>query len=367
MNSIGFRHIDGAAMVAKTGKTTTNLRLPPGFLGRHVVLQRFVWEHVGIASVSYSGVQIPYALRQVGEDKVLDLPLSDTDRTRILSIDWAAIGNRSFHLHYKVTEEPVEGGAPETMRAPSDELVERRPVDTSPPTELEEAIAGSFRVPVLRFREIVRKLAENSGLEREALLEFFGHDGFTTIEPETIELITKRAQELELDPAELLVAQTFRGVAQAVGEKTEFDRLMADKGTAPAKPSGEDFKVSSAVMPGEAATAAGVPNVTLGGRINELARWFNVSPSWLVLTVSSISDLRGVKASEVVNLMTRPMVTALRQMFLSVVSAPDEPAVKAASETVEGEPPAERIILINQGIATRSIDSVAAAKAQAPV
>lgn len=372
--SIDYRHIHGAAMVSKSGSTTTNLRLPPGFMGRHIVLLRQVWEHAAIQSMSYSGVRIPCAMRQVGEEKVVDLPVSDSDRSRVLSIDWTNLGNRALHLHYVVTEEPREGALPEAERAPSAELTQRLPVDTTPPTELEEAIALSFRVTPDRLRLIVTKLAEGSGLERTALLDYFGHDGYTTILPDTIEAITKRAQELELDPAELLVAHTFRGVAQAVGEKSEFDRLMADSGGSgglarPAEGASRpapDFKVSSVLAPAvpstEVATAAGVPHVIDGARMNELAKWLGVSPMWLVSAVKTVADLKGHHPADLVDFMTWPMVVALRQMFFGAVSAPDEPTSAAVREAASGNQSEERIRFLNERIAARSIDSVAAAK-----
>ena len=374
-----FRHLNGSGMIAGRGTTTTHMKLPPGFEARHVVLNRQAWERVGLISVTLAGFEVHPFMRRVGDSKVLDLPETDNRGPRELAIEWTNASSRAYHLPYRVTEEPqgeVERPVPATLRAIAPEPEPQ--IDTGPPSELEEQLSASFRVPVLRLRSIVQKLAQRYDLTVPELLEFFGPDGYSTIPEDQIAIIGERAGKLSLNAAELLVAATFQGVATTMSERRDVERLMVAGGARDDRPRTDDFLVTTKVHapPAPPAPSAEAPTKLEtpvakeaipeadAARINELARWMKVPPQWLVPVLKTIADLRGQSVHELAYLLNLPMVTALRQMFIGVVSAPDDPIVKQASKLATDGYEHSASLELNQAIAVRSIDSVAEGKRQ---
>lgn len=366
MPGIEYRQIHGQALVAGKGTTKTTLRLPPSFEARHVLLKRQGWEHVTVVGVTLAGEPIDARLRPAGDDKVVDLPLDGYEAPRELCIEWSNLGARPFHVSYTVTEEPKEGAPPATLRVAAPPEPPERPVPQGPPSELEEVIAQSFGLPFMRLREIVSKLAGNVGLETEPLYQFFGADGYAMIPQAWFAENEKRAAELHLPAAELLVAKVFHGIRESVQETQDVVGLVHDHkaGVLTDGPRPDDFVVSTEILQSEAPTSVEVPEPVTNARLYELARWFKVRPEWLKDCLKAVADLRGQNPDDLIRLLSLPVVNALRQMFISVVSAPDDAADVAVARSRSSAAPEQAARALNEGIATRSIDCLAAGTRQ---
>ncbi len=255
-------------------------------------------------------------------------------------------------------------------------------VAATPATELETAIAASFAVSVPALRTIVANIANRNGVDAQAILEFLGPDGKSTVEAEWLEQCRQRAVAMRLNPGELQLAQVLYGCAQSLSERKEFDQLMAEAGRGQKTP-GADFQVTSAttgpdgsVQVLEHTPPAPPAPVTTHSVLLELAGLFEVEAEWLRIAISSIATLRALQADSLVALLPAPTVGVLRELVTPEVegaladSKPDDP--EQAAEWYKKDvghyfaaEEADRPKLYNQFVATRAIDRIARAAAAA--
>lgn len=248
-------------------------------------------------------------------------------------------------------------------------------VTATPATELETAIAASFGVSVQSLRTIAANVGGRNGVDAQAILEFFGPDGKSTVEAEWLEQCKQRAVAMRLNPGELQLAQVLFGCAKTLSERQEFDQLMAEAGRG-AKMPGADFNVTSAT-PGPDGLVRVLEHkpppppapVTTHGTLLELATLFEVDLEWLRVAIASIAALRDLEPDAVVAMLPAPTVAVLRELVTPEVegalaeSKPEDP--EQAAEWLKKDvghyfaaPEEDRPKLYNQFVATRAIDRI---------
>jgi len=254
-------------------------------------------------------------------------------------------------------------------------------VAAAPASELETAIAASFSVSVQSLRTIAANVGGRNGVDPQAILEFFGADGKSTVESEWLEQCKQRAVAMRLNPGELQLAQVLFGCAKTLSERQEFDQLMAEAGKGSKMP-GADFTVTSATTGPDGAvhvlehTPPPPPPpaapVTTHSVLLELARLFEVDLEWLRIAMASIATLRELDPDALVAMLPVPTVGVLRELVTPEVEGalaepePDDP--EEAAQWLKKDvghyfaaAEADRPKLYNQFVATRAIDRIARA------
>lgn len=283
-----------------------------------IVLRRNAFELCELDHVDYGDYRLPHKVISEGDEMKYTFELGMIARIvpQVLTLTWRAKGKQARHISYEV----------ETKR-----VVELDP--------LAATIAESMQCEPERFETILSRVAERYKVDSRAVLEFFGEDGFSTVEQETIEALTKRAEETKRPVGDLLAATILSGVARTVSERAEFDSLRRE-GTDETKP--DDFKVEAKTVSespkaislvDETATlpnserqpqlTAGVappipdkscqelvgserqPPPTAGagptvGDLMTLANALDVDSVWAKSAIRIISDLRRVKPNDIV-------------------------------------------------------------------
>lgn len=404
-----FPRTTQAALLARGETLTTKTEIGRGFNPRYLVLGRMAWERVALTSIVYEGQAMVPAMRQQGNEQLFELPESDPKRIRLLEVTWVNRAMKATQFSFHLTEgvgtaqgAPAVRGPNETPRAlpaqaarpplaaPSmSASASPRPVmpqvpvpKQNPPTDLETQIAESFAIRWEALRTIVDNVAARHAVDAAALLEFFGADGFSTIEPDWLEQTRQRAVAANLVPGELQAAQVFLGVARTIGERREFEDLMAEarKGDG-VKQSGDDFQVMVATdrADGSVQVSEQKPEprlkpapkggvYTTGAQLLEVAKAFEVDPSWLLLTIKSIAELRAVSPDELAAALTPSVIRFGKAAFAQKVEvglAIESPEPNSDAARYQGASEAERPAMLNQFIAVAVIATLAHDQAEA--
>jgi len=304
-------------VLARSESATTRTLLTRGVLPRTLGLPRFGWEHVAVVAFAIDDQPFPMTMVQAGEEQRYPLPTTDRNAKRILSVSWINKTARACQFSFFLSPE-VLAGLPGTMRPPApalpqalvpDEAVARtmqRRKWLEPPSELETVIAQSFGIPWEICRHIVRQVAGRNGLEPEAMLSFFGPDGHSTIEPEWLDAVMKRALETGLDPGQLQFAQVMYGIAKTISERKEFVELLAEAqsgtGDFTSRHAPDEFKVTSVVHPRAMEVPASYADLVA------LAVPFEIGAAYLQVVLKNVSDARGISPNDLVALLKQPGV-----------------------------------------------------------
>ncbi len=313
----------------------TRHEILPGNMPRAIVLRRTAGENGSIIGIRYDGKTIEVNSRVEGELTVYPLPeCEDAMKLRVLELNWQAKTKRSRQVHFEIVNALVAINpiSPKASRLP-----------TRLPNEIDEAIAQSIGCDPVKFAGIVERLAERYNITPESMLEFFGPDGMTTVEPEWIAQCKERAKTLGLAAGELIAAHVMTGVAKSVSEAKEFSELM--KEAQAGKPTGQlpdDFAPPIVAVddkgdtepppPNGVPTSIEVPLPTMGN-LQQVAKRLEVNGSWLMSAVAIVGQLRNVNPNDIMFGLVE--MTSAENFDLVSYCKPDWQAEQTASSIID--------------------------------
>lgn len=267
-----------------------------------------------------------------------------------------------------------------------------------PPTEVEAHVAGCLRVDYLLVRQLAEGLSARFGLQSDTLLnayvENFGSAGLELVPRQWVEEARARAQETGIEPSQMVAGIVLQRLAERVREDRDFHELNKPGAAAmllasAPQPGGPDFVVKTSTSPAPAPTAAtlpalveesppetsrtGEPAKATNGELQELARLLQVRTAWLLVVLRTIAQARNLIPDLLLHALAGPvMAQLLRDRYLAEAKADVEKkladaALAQANPSDSTEAPKLNLPLrqdeiqqlINEAVATRSIDHVA--------
>lgn len=291
------------------------------------------------------------------------------------------------------TGSPMLGGSPQPMAAqpmsapaiPAPALPVAAPPPSPPqppPTPAEGHVADCLRVDYLLVRKLAEGLGARFGMMPDTLLnayvENFGSAGLELVPRQWVEEARTRAGQTGMDQAQLIAGIVLQRLAERLQEDREFQELnrpgAAARVLSSPQAGGPDFIVKTSTpapasdekAPDTSPTGA-APRPT-GEALQALAALFLVKASWLLLVLKTIADARGLNPDLLfhainggVSLSPRRLIALLRDRYLAEAKADVEKKLgeAAALEDTPAVDPKELERLVNEAVATRSVDHVA--------
>ena len=197
---------------------------------------------------------------------------------------------------------------PETERSGGPKLQQA----TVTELELVQLVASQFQVEPVWFAGLLENLGGKYQVSPDAMLAFFGVDGFTTMDEDWWAPLRKQAEMMKLDLGQLAAADAFRGVAITLGDRKEFNVLLAAG-------AGERDPGAFIITEGEMRRPSGhFPKATTH-RLAEMAELLEVTTEEAMTCCQAACRIRQVDPDEIVAMGSNATLILLRLRFDQVL------------------------------------------------
>ncbi len=176
--------------------------------------------------------------------------------------------------------------------------------------DLLQLVAGQFGIEAVWLAGLLENIGAKYKLEPEALLDFFGPDGYAVMDEDWWAPVRKQAEATGLELGQLAAADAFDGVAVTLSDRSDFDRLLA---------AGAGERVSNAFKVTYGTAEQPEFPKTKAERMAQVAELFGIPLERVVGCCQMVCKVRGVQPDEIMAMASDRTLGLLKAHFETVV------------------------------------------------